>query len=124
MGYFLAIVMLTSVSVTVAQSSSPSPKPEQDAGTQSAPEPESGNLPTLPPIPPGKSTVIGGAIHDVDPVRDQFMLKVFGGKSMKILFDERTQVYRDGKKTPLRDLRANDRRIGQVGVTARSRRRP
>lgn len=108
MGYFLAIVMLTSVSVTVAQSSSPSPKPEQDTGTQSAPEPDSGNLPTLPPIPPGRSTVIGGAIHDVDPVRDQFMLKVFGGKSMKILFDERTQVYRDGKKTPLRDLRPND----------------
>jgi hypothetical protein len=52
--------------------------------------------------------VIGGAIQDVDPVRDQFTLKIFGGKSMKILFDERTQVYHDGKKTPLRDLRPND----------------
>jgi hypothetical protein len=110
MGYFLAIVMLTSVGITVAQSSPPSPKPDQDAGTQSTPGPDSSSdsLPPLPPIPPGKSTVIGGAIHDVDPIRDQFTLKVFGGKSMKILFDERTQVYRDGKKTPLRDLRAID----------------
>jgi hypothetical protein len=55
-----------------------------------------------------KSTVIGGAIQNIDPVRDQFTLKVFGGKPMKILFDERTQVYRDGKKTPLRELRPDD----------------
>ncbi len=49
--------------------------------------------------------MIGGAIRNVDPVRDQLTLKVFGGRTMKILFDERTQVYRDGIKTPLRDLR-------------------
>jgi hypothetical protein len=41
-------------------------------------------------------------------VRDQFTLKVFGGKPMKILFDERTQVFRDGKRTPLRELRPDD----------------
>jgi Domain of unknown function (DUF5666) len=60
-------------------------------------------------MPPGKSTVIGGIISDVDPVTDQLTLKVFGGKRMKVLFDERTQVYRDGTKTSLRDLHANDR---------------
>jgi hypothetical protein len=83
---------------------------QQSAPAQSAPPPQNAapGLDTLPPRPPGKSTVIGGAIQNVDPVRDQFTLKVFGGKPMKILFDERTQIYRDGKRAPLRDLRPDD----------------
>lgn len=51
---------------------------------------------------------MGGEIRDVDPVRDQFTLKVFGGQSIKILFDERTQVFRDGTKIPLLNLRRED----------------
>jgi hypothetical protein len=60
--------------------------------------------PDLPPPPRGKSTILGGQINRVDPVMDQFVLKVYGEKPMKILFDERTQVYHDGKRIPLRDL--------------------
>jgi hypothetical protein len=52
--------------------------------------------------------VIGGRIADVDPVRDRFTLKVAGGQSMTILFDERTQAYRDGKKISLLDLGPDD----------------
>ena len=63
-----------------------------------------GQLPPLPPVPRGESTVLGGEIRRVDPVQDQFQLKAFGERPMTILFDERTQVYRDGKKIPLRDL--------------------
>lgn len=62
----------------------------------------------LPPPPKGRSTVEGGTIRSVDPVRDQLILSVYGTKPMKILFDERTQVYRDGVKAPLSDLRAKD----------------
>jgi len=51
---------------------------------------------------------MGGEIRDVDPVRDQFTLKVFGGQSIKILFDERTQVFRDGARIPLLNLRRED----------------
>jgi hypothetical protein len=58
----------------------------------------------VPPLPKGKSTVLGGAIRDVDPVRDRFVLNVYGEKPMRILFDERTQLFRDGKKIPLHDL--------------------
>lgn len=65
-------------------------------------------LPPLPALPRGKSTVIGGVIRNVDLVRDQITLDVFGGRSMKVLFDERTIVYRDGKKSPLDDLRPGD----------------
>ena len=59
-----------------------------------------------PPIPTGKSTVLGGQIARVDPVQDQLVLKVYGGKPVKVLFDERTQVYRDGKRIPLLELAA------------------
>ncbi len=105
MGRFLAVVMLGSVAF--AQLSFAEVKSKQ-AATQSTSTPDrtAGVLAALPPVPSGQSTVIGGAIRDVDPVRDQLMLKVFGGRSMKVLFDERTQLYRDGKKIPLRDLRS------------------
>lgn len=62
----------------------------------------------LPPTPKGSSTVLGGEISGVDPVRDQFILKVFGGKSVKILFDERTRVYRDGVKISVLNLNPDD----------------
>jgi hypothetical protein len=60
---------------------------------------------TLPPMPKGKSTVIGGEIRSVDPVRDQFTLNVFGGgPHLKILYDERTQAYRGGKRISVLQL--------------------
>ena len=83
-----------STSQTVAEPAAPS---------ASAPAPSA-----LPPIPRGRSTVIGGEIRDVDPVRDEFILKVFGGRSMKVLFDERTQVFRDGARIPVLKLHAED----------------
>ena len=85
------------------------------ASTASAPAPDPAStvngvpsyLPPLPALPPGKSTVIGGVIRAVDPVRDEMTLGVYGGRSVKILFDERTRFYRDGVRTPLDDLRVN-----------------
>jgi hypothetical protein len=51
---------------------------------------------------------MGGEIRNVNPVKDELTLKVFGQKPVKILFDERTEVYRDGKKIPLHDLHTTD----------------
>jgi len=62
----------------------------------------------LPPDPKGRSTVIGGEITAVDPVRDQLTLKVFGGHTTTILFDERTKVYRNGARIPLFDLHPDE----------------
>jgi hypothetical protein len=59
----------------------------------------------MPPLPSGKSTILGGAIRDVDPVLDRFTLRIVGEKPIKILFDERTQVFLDGKRIPLGNLR-------------------
>ena len=66
------------------------------------------NLPSLPSAPQGKSTVLGGTIMSVDQVRDELTLKIVGQRPTKILFDERTQVFRDGRKIPLRDLTSDD----------------
>jgi hypothetical protein len=64
------------------------------------------DTPELPPAPRGKSTILGGEIRKIDTVRDELTLKVVGQRSQKILFDERTQVFRDGGRVPLVDLRA------------------
>jgi hypothetical protein len=62
------------------------------------------SVPSLPPAPKGKSTVVGGEIQNVDPVHDQLTLRVFGQHRMRILFDERTHVFLDGKRIPLGKL--------------------
>ena len=83
-------------------------KSEQSTNPQLALETEnaSAKLPGLPAAPRGRSTMMGGKIQNLDSVRDQFRLNAFGQKPMTILFDERTQVYLDGKKISLHDLHA------------------
>ncbi len=110
---FLALAVLGGVAFAQLSSSSAGSKSAQDQGASSTAS-SSGLVGTtagassLPPLPKGKSTVIGGAIRGVDRVRDQFTLDVFGGRSLKVLFDERTLIYRDGIKSSERDLRAGD----------------
>lgn len=94
------------IGMTLAQAAGARAQSGNIAGTRAAigaDVPTTGKA-TLPPLPGGKSTIFGGAIHGVDPVRDQFLLDIYGAHPMKILFDERTQVYRDGVKIPLHDL--------------------
>ena len=62
----------------------------------------------LPPPPGGTSTIFGGSIRKVDPVLDQLQLDVYGERPMKILYDERTQVFLNGNKVPLRELKPTD----------------
>ncbi len=109
MGRFLAVAILSSMAFAQSASSA-GPKSGQDQGLQPVSKLEStlSAPPGLPPMPRGKSTVIGGAIRGVDRVRDQFTLNVFGGRPLKVLFDERTQVYRNGQKSTLRDLHPGD----------------
>jgi hypothetical protein len=100
----IALAMLSSVAF--AQSSVPAPNPTQDAIPVPAVAPPSKDLP---PNPAGPSTVIGGEIRSVDQVRDQLTLRVFGAsQTMKILYDERTQVYRNGQHISVLDLKPED----------------
>src|ERR1700748_2753565 len=101
MALFLVTLLLGALSSAPASASAILPQDDSAARTERPND--------LLEVPKGKSTVIGGTISNVDPVRDALVLKVFGGKRMKIFFDERTQVYRNGTKTSLHDLHANDR---------------
>jgi hypothetical protein len=107
---FLALAILSGVAFAQLSSSSAGSKPAQDQGAPSSASlvGSSAGGSSLPPAPKGKSTVIGGAIRGVDGVRDQFTLDVFGGRSLKVFFDERTLIYRDGVKSSIHDLRAGD----------------
>jgi hypothetical protein len=80
---------------------------QQLVSTTVSAEPDSDSA-SLPPLPKGKTTILGGEIRNFDPVRDQFSLRIYGERPMKILFDERTQVYRDGVRIPARDLGPED----------------
>ena len=103
MGLFLTIVLAG----TLASSQEAATGTQAQPGNQPAAAQQS-SQPDLLALPQGRITVIGGTVDHVDPITDQFTLRVFGGKPIKILFDERTLIYRDGKKTTLRELRAND----------------
>lgn len=94
----------------IAQLAIAGAKSEQIADAQSGVESASvsGNLSALPSAPQGMSTILGGSIMSIDRVRDELTLKVFGQGPTKILFDERTQAFRDGKKISLRDLTSGD----------------
>jgi len=94
----LAGVVITNAPIKTAHAQSASPQSELRAVTPTI------DVPTLPPLPKGKSTVVGGEIKSVDAVRDQLTLGVMGRRPTKILFDERTQVFRDGNRISLRDL--------------------
>ncbi|MGA8540183.1 MAG: DUF5666 domain-containing protein [Terriglobales bacterium] len=66
-------------------------------------------LPQLPGLSSRKVSLIGGTVEKLDRVRDQLTLRIFGGGKMKIDFDPRTHVYRDGAETPISDLHRGDR---------------
>lgn len=106
MDRFLRAAVFSSVfavlSLSHAQAQAPNQQPDLKSAFTTA------DFSALPAMPRGKSTVLGGQISKVDPVLDQFTLHVFGQKPIKILFDERTQIYRNGTKIPLRDLRPEE----------------
>ena len=104
---FFAILLVAGVAgapaLVRAQSSGIAAKPVVP-DSEAAPS----NLIPLPALPTGRSTVVGGVIGKIDPVMDELTLDVFGGQEMKIFFDARTQVYEDGVRESLADLRPED----------------
>jgi hypothetical protein len=108
MEHIVAVIIF--VGMATAQMSGAGAMSGQVAIPQSTLMPETAPLDStaLPSAPKGMSTILGGEIQNVDPVRDRFTLRVFGQRPVKILFDERTQVYLDGKMIPLRDLHSHD----------------
>ncbi|HEX8710570.1 MAG TPA: hypothetical protein VF730_01770 [Terracidiphilus sp.] len=104
--------------VTVAQVSISSAIPAQPSTSSDPPAPAaaSANLPPMPALPSGESTIMGGAIRKVDPVLDRFTLDIFGQRPLRIEFDERTQLFRNGVKIPLRELGPADHASVQTAL--------
>lgn len=63
----------------------------------------------VPPMPEGTVSLIGGTVKSVDQVRDKLLVRVFGGKVLKMAFDERTHIYRDGAETTQLGIHKGDR---------------
>jgi len=103
----LEVVVLCGAAIVFLATCARSQQIVSVVGTKPAAEPDKDSV-SLPPLPPGKTTILGGEIRNFDPVRDQFSLRIYGQRPMKILFDERTQVYRDGVRIPVRDLGFED----------------
>lgn len=66
-------------------------------------------MPQLLSQPEGKPTLMGGTIARIDRVRDEMSIRPFGGGKVRVLFDPRTQIYRDGTIASARDLQNGDR---------------
>jgi hypothetical protein len=91
-------------SLVFGQAAVPQPGPLGSPASSVKSDSAGKTLADVPPLPRGKSTILGGRIGNIDQVRDQFVLRVYGEKPLKILYDERTQIFRDGNKIPLREL--------------------
>ena len=114
MDRFLPAALLGSLVVLTAIPAHGQQMPDQQLDMKSAFA--NADFSALPAMPRGRSTILGGEIRNLDPVLDQFTLHVFGQRPMKILFDERTQVYRNGVRIPVRDLRPEEHASVQTAL--------
>lgn len=104
---FLAFVLLGGLAL--AQEPAPAAAPSAHQLTSDAAVTAHPPLPELPPLPVGKATRIGGTISSLDRVRDTFAIEPFGAGQVRIVFDPRTRIDRDGLKVSPRDLRDGQR---------------
>jgi hypothetical protein len=61
------------------------------------------------PLPRKKLTLIGGTVKEIDPIRNRMTVDIYGGKQMKLIFDDRTQVTRNGAEANPLIIRKGDR---------------
>ncbi|HKW66438.1 MAG TPA: DUF5666 domain-containing protein [Terriglobales bacterium] len=105
-GWLLLLIML---GLAAAPASGQNNVTQEGAATA---QPASGSydpLLDLPPLPQGKTTLVGGTVHSIDQIRNRLTVQPFGGKAMKISFDERTHIYRDGAPSTQLVIHKGDR---------------
>jgi hypothetical protein len=54
----------------------------------------------------GKATLIRGVLKQLDPIHDQLLIRVFGGKDIRIAFDPRTELLHENTRTSLSQIPA------------------
>jgi Domain of unknown function (DUF5666) len=91
-------------------------KPE--AGTTLLPESDAPTTTTtttpdpfldVPPMPKGEVSLVGGVVKKIDRVRNRVTIEPFGAKPIKVTFDERTHIFRDGIETTQLGINKGDR---------------
>jgi Domain of unknown function (DUF5666) len=90
----------------------PPPKTEiLDSSATSSAFTTDGHDPVLdpPPIPDGKTTLVGGTVTGVDHIRNHMTVAVFRGSHWKIAFDERTHIFRNGAETTQLAIKKGER---------------
>ena len=83
--------------------------PESDAAAANSPAESNDPLLSVPPMPKGKTTLIGGQVHTIDQIRNRMDLDSFGGGHLRVHVDESTHFYRDGVATTQLAVRKGDR---------------
>jgi hypothetical protein len=104
------------------QSTATQTSPDKPAATQTTPDAAGKSaaeqgldsadpLLDAPPLPANaKPTLIGGIATSVDRVRNRVTLQPFGaGKKVKLHFDERSHIYRDGRESTILAINKGDR---------------
>jgi hypothetical protein len=62
-----------------------------------------------PPFPTGITTLVGGVISGIDPIRNHLTVSVFGGGHWIIFYDERTHIFRSGAQVTSHALKKGER---------------
>jgi len=63
----------------------------------------------VPPLPKGKTSLVGGRVAHIDGVHNRLTVKVFNGGKWNIAFDERTHFYIDGAETTFANIKKGER---------------
>lgn len=108
----LFFVLLLAVSNLMGQApaGNPSSASAAPAAAASASSNPGDPLLDVPPLPRGKVSFVGGNVAKVDTIRNHMTVEPFGTHTkMKIAFDERTHIYRDGVETTQAAIHKGDR---------------
>jgi hypothetical protein len=62
-----------------------------------------------PPLPDTQVTLIGGTVKSIDRIRNRLTVEPFQAKPIKMFFDERSHIYRDGVETTMMGINKGDR---------------
>jgi len=64
----------------------------------------------VPPLPQGKTSLVGGTVANIDGVHNRLSVKVFGkGGKWNVAFDERTHFFVDGAETTFEKVKKGER---------------
>src|SRR5688572_193391 len=83
----------------------------QSSDAKSDDQPNVGDpLLDVPKLPEGKVSLVGGTVLKIDQIRNRLVVEPFGGgEKLKMTFDERTRVFRDGTETTQMAIHKGDR---------------